>query len=290
MKEKITIFWHSFQGKTILVLLLVIAAGLGLAAREYTESRKNYNGIQIENSEAVAEKIRTGLAHRAWKLHITFRSHTDDEERIKSLVDGLLEQALYESDDPKGGDYIRYQLGGYTMNYEVEEVFYGYEYKMELMPTYYSTAEQEAYVDEEVAKVLTELDAGALSEEGKIRKVHDYLVDTLSYDSVHKDNQSSHGKTTAYAALKYHQVVCQGYAVLGYRLLKELGVGCRIVSGEAQIGDIAERHAWLSVQIGDRILYLDPTLDDVHSCYDWYMKTAEEFAADHRPEQRKFGE
>ena len=32
MKEKITIFWHSFQGKTILVLLLVIAAGLGLAA------------------------------------------------------------------------------------------------------------------------------------------------------------------------------------------------------------------------------------------------------------------
>ena len=75
-----------------------------------------------------------------------------------------------------------------------------------------------------MAKVLTELDAGALSEEGKIRKVHDYLVDTLSYDSVHKDNQSSHGKTTAYAALKYHQVVCQGYAVLGYRLLKELGV------------------------------------------------------------------
>ena len=36
-------------------------------------------------------------------------------------------------------------------------------------------------------------------------------------------------------------------------------------------------------QIEDGMRYLDPTLDDVNSCYDWYLKTAEEFAADHRP-------
>ena len=281
-KER-AIFWHSASGRAILALLVFMAVFLVFLAREYSESNKNYSGIQIENRQAVAEKIRTGFKHRAWKLHITFRAHTKDEELIKSLVDDLIEQALYESEDPAGGDYIRCQLGGYTMNYDVEELLYGYEYKMELMPTYYSTAEEEAFVDEEVAKILTELDAEGLSEEGKIRKVHDYLVENLSYDSVHKDNLQSHGKTTAYAALRYHQVVCQGYAVLGYRLLKELGVECRIVLGDAQVEGITERHAWLGVKTEDGMRYLDPTLDDVNSCYDWYLKTAEEFAADHRP-------
>lgn len=304
------------------VLLAALCALLILLAAEYSEYRRGYQGIRIGNSEAVAGKIRTGLKHRARKLHITFRSHTKDDRDIKRIMDELLEQALRESEDPCGGDYIRCQLGGYQMHYELKRSFLGYQCHMELMPTYYSTREQEDYVDVQVEGILTNLaqkaEAGSdqsvqsrgagsgtekrgdavggkaegaaeytasainrLSDEQKIRLVHDYVTDLLSYDSVHKDKENSHAKVTAYAALRYHQVVCQGYAVLTYRLLKEMGLRCRIETGDAVVDGVKERHAWLRVSVGGRELYMDPTLDDVNSCYDWFLKTADEFGKDH---------
>ena len=275
----------SHFSKLAALILVVCAVLLGILSREFFLMRKNFSGVEISNSEETAEKIRTGLKHRAYKLRISFRAHTDDEERIKSLVDDLLEKSLYESDDPAGGDYIRYQLGGYRMNYDVRKTLFGYHYEMELMPTYYSSAEQEEYVDREVGKIIEELSAQSLPEEERIRVVHDYVVNLLSYDKVHKSNKSSHGKTTAYHALRYHQAVCQGYAVLCYRLYKELGIECRIVTGlllpAEESGGQAERHAWLMVRVNGKELYIDPTLDDENESYDWYLKTAEYFDIDH---------
>ena len=63
-KER-AIFWHSASGRAILALLVFMAVFLVFLAREYSESNKNYSGIQIENSQAVAEKIRTGFKHDA---------------------------------------------------------------------------------------------------------------------------------------------------------------------------------------------------------------------------------
>ena len=287
------------------ILIPILLTLLILFAVEYTKGRKGFSGIRIANSDAAAENIRTGLKHRAWKLHITFRCHTKEDRDIKRMMDDLLEQALYESEDPAGGDYIRCQLGGYRMHYDIKRVFLGYQCHMELMPAYYSTRDEEEYVDAEIGRILTQLaqDAGrqqrqgsgsfdessgdeadalkALTAEKKIRLVHDYVTDLLSYDSVHKDKENSHAKVTAYAALRYHQVVCQGYAVLTYRLLKEMGVPCRIETGDAVIDGVKERHAWLRVSVDGRELYMDPTLDDVNSCYDWFLITADEFGKDH---------
>ena len=165
------------RGKTGIAMGILILALFciftGMLAREIYLSRQDFGSVQIGNSEAAAEKIRTGLKHRAYKLHISFRAHTSDEERIKALADDLLEKALYESDDPAGGDYIRYQLGGYQMNYDVEKTLFGYHYKMELMPTYYSSADEEEYVDREVEKILAEMSARDLPEEERVRAVHD---------------------------------------------------------------------------------------------------------------------
>lgn len=275
------------RANTAMLVIILFCAGILIrtAVSEIYKSRQDYSGVEIGNSQEVSEKIRTGLKHRAYKLHISFRAHTDDEERIKALVDDLLEKALYESDDPAGGDYIRYQMGGYKMNYDVEKTLLGYEYRMELMPTYYSSSEQENYVDERVAQILVSMAADTCTDEEKTRKVHDLVTGMLSYDSVHKNNMNSHGKTTAYAALRYGQAVCQGYAVLCYRLLKELGVSCRIVTGDAEVNGIREYHAWLKVDIDGEELYMDPTLDDVSGSYNWFLKPEAEFSSDHWPER-----
>lgn len=242
--------------------------------------RRPFDGICIGNRTAVTEAIRTGLKNRSEILTLHFTARTKDLEAAQAQTEELFQEALYESVDPAGGDYIRCQLGGYQLHGEAKHHLLTWEYTMKLRPVYYSTREEEDFVDAEVQKLLTDAPRNGTKDE-QIRWVHDLVTGMLSYDHVHKEHMHSHGKVTAYAALKYHQAVCQGYAVLTYRLLKELGIDCRIILGDAMVEGFTERHAWIMVETGEGKRYLDPTLDDVYDCDTWYRKTAEEFSADH---------
>ena len=266
-----------------MICVAVISLGIMLSALVISlvvYFSMDYEGIVISNREAVTEAIRTGLKNRSEILTVHFTARTQDLEEAQSQTERLFLDALYESDDPAGGDYIRCQLGGYDIHSDAKRRFLTWRYTMELRPVYYSTREEEDFVDAEIQSVLSDAPMSGTKEE-QIRWVHDLVTETLSYDHVHKNHMQSHGKTTAYAALKYHQAVCQGYAVLTYRLLKELGIDCRIVMGDAMVEDVRERHAWIMVETEEGKRYMDPTLDDVYNCDTWYMKTEEEFATDH---------
>ena len=253
-----------------------------LAAMTLTaiKASREYDGFYIKNSAKLSDKIRDALKNRSYAFTVSFDACDMDADKVKDIVDTLLEGALYESEDPKGGDYIRYQLGGYEMEYTVKRNPFGYSYRAHIIPAYYTNREEEEFVDHEIAQILSGF-KDAQSDREKIRAAHDFVTELLSYDSVHKENAYSHKKTTAYAALKYHRAVCQGYAVLTYRLLKELGIDCRIVTGDAYVLGNRERHAWLVVQVGGEELGLDPTLDDVNESHDWYLKPLSEFEKDH---------
>ncbi|MBR1471488.1 MAG: hypothetical protein IJ600_07605 [Lachnospiraceae bacterium] len=268
----------------VTVVLLLCIVLMVPAAYPVFKMTRQYDGIYIANREAVMEAIRKGLKNRSEKLVLHFTAYTKDMEAAQTQTEELFRQALSESEDPAGGDYIRYQLGGYELHGNAQRRFLTWHYTMEVSPAYYTSREEEAYVDAEVERLLAQSPREA-SQEVRIRWVHDLVTGMLSYDRVHKNRPQSHGKTTAYAALRYHQAVCQGYAVLTYRLLKELGIGCRIVTGEAVVEGKAERHAWLMVTTEEGARYLDPTLDDVFECDEWYLKTAEEFSRDHEPEE-----
>ena len=58
-------------------------------------------------------------------------------------------------------------------------------------------------------------------------------------------------KHTAYAALMHKTSVCQGYAVLLYRMLKECGIDNRIITGYGG-SERDEKHAWNIVEIDDK--------------------------------------
>ena len=270
------------------VLILVIIALL-LRGDNKSENR-NGRTYSLKTHAEIVERIRAALKNRSYRVTISFDSASaPDRDKLKTLVDDLMEQALYESDDPSGGDYIRYQLGGYRMNYGAENGPFKNKIIIRLRPSYYTSRDEEEYVDQMISQIVNELKEelpGDAGDADRIRLVHDYVTGLLDYDMVHKGNRSNHKKTTAYAALKYHRVVCQGYAVLTYRLLKELSVPCRIVTGDAVSDGRSERHAWLIVKLDNSIYCMDPTFDDVDECYDWYLKTPEEFSVDHTPDKR----
>ena len=265
----------------IIVLAFVFCQASGCGA--FTD----YSGISIGNKAGISETIRDAMMARAYRVKVSYDAWTFDREKIEEAVAELVEGALYESADPKGGDYLRFQYGGYTLTHSVEKGLFKYKYRTLIVPHYYTTAEQEEEVDREIAEVIADFGFSAETPEiEKIRRVHDFICERTAYDTVHKHQGSSHIQSTAYGALIYRTALCQGYAVLACRLLKELGVECRVVTGEAFVDGERERHAWNIVRLGGVFYNMDVTLDDANNSYDWFMKTDETFASDHLREEK----
>ena len=225
-------------------------------------AEKNYSGISIENREAIIEAIRTGLKEHASRITISFSAKTEAEASLPDIARALYEEALRESSDPTGGDYIRFQTGGYELRYSVSREKEKYIYTVRFLPVFYTTLKQEAYVTERVGEILTECEAaGNRSDLERIRFIHDYIASHVQYDQVHKGKENNHLKSTAYAALYYHEAGCQGYSVLAYRLLKELGIDTRVLTGILNTDGEKEYHAWNLVKLGSGYYNMDITLD-----------------------------
>ncbi len=260
----------------MIFVMLLCAALLG-GCGEY-----GYSGVEINNMEALSGDLRSVMIKRSYALDIEFNARTGDEEVLRSLSEELISGVFYESSDPKGGDYLKYQYGGCKMEPEMQKTLSGYSYKVRILPEYFTDAGEEAYVDSEVARItgLVGPDAG---EYDKVKFVHDHICRTVTYDKVHKHTKGSgHYQSTAYGCLYYHTALCQGYSVLAYRLLKELGMDARIVTGDLNINGKTERHAWNIVRIGDRYYNMDITMDDISGNYDCFLKSEESFSADHK--------
>lgn len=235
---------------------------------------------RISNAGEVVEAIRRGLREHASAITVTFDYGSDIFEEVSGVVDRWVEAALAETENPAEGDYIRYQYGGYM--YNCSDTYDGrWHYTVELIPDYYTYPSQERQVTEEVQRLLGEFAfTGHTSDYGKIAAIYDYLCSTVAYDKVHRKNPHAHLKSTAYAALIRHSATCQGYCAALYRLLREAGINCRIITGAVEGKETL--HAWVIAELGGLYYGLDPTWDAGREEYGLFLLGREDFA-DHIP-------
>lgn len=247
---------------------------------------KTYQSVSVVNVGDTARAMQRSLKNRKWRINLTYKAHTDgaeDDAKIKVLADELFEAALFESDDAMGGDYLRYQIGGYEVRYQADERLTNYAHTIRVLPNYYTTADEENEVNERVLDAVSEITKNADETIAVTRGIHDYICDNVTYDTVHKSGNFGHIGATAYGALHYGTATCQGYAVLTYRLLKECGIENRIVTGDYTHEDgTVEHHAWNIVNVGGQWYNIDVTLDDVTETDDYFLKTDETFSEDHK--------
>ena len=198
------------------------------------------------------------------------------ESWFTSHKDGLYWDLLYDAmkcdDSSTGqeGDALLYGYAGCNVSYSTA----GYiKYTM----AYHSNAEQEAKLTEAVAVAMAKLQLNGLSEAKKITKIHDYICNHVDYEYNSKEEQIY----TAYGALCTGKAVCQGYAVLFYRLCKEAGLSVRIISGTGNGGP----HAWNIVRIGSKYYNVDCTWDgqDTATYNEFLLKSEADFS-DHTRE------
>ena len=231
-------------------------------------------GQYFSNYDSAVLYLRKQMVSRETEINLNF-----PESWFTSHKDGLYWDLLYdamkcdESSTGQEGDALLYGYAGCNVSYSTA----GYiKYTM----SYHSNAEQEAKLTEAVAMAMTELQLNGLSEAKKITKIHDYICNHVDYEYNSKEEQIY----TAYGALCTGKAVCQGYAVLFYRLCKEAGLSVRIISGTGNGG----RHAWNIVRIGSKYYNMDCTWDgqDAATYNEFLLKSEADFR-DHTRESWK---
>ena len=266
-------------------ILLVSSSGAPYDSKGLSSEDKYLDEKYFEyfsNGSKVVYTLREGLKGFSEYITIRYYSEKKDISEISKLADSLLEDAYSYGDLPDEGDYLKYQIGGYDLEY-------GYEDKdpqkkfLKIYPKYYSYPLWEEELSLNVEKVMDSFSfTEDMTDEQKVRRIHDYIVENVSYDTVHKQNSYNHKKSTAYYALMKKTAVCQGFCVLFYRMLKEAGIDNRIVTGQARYDDGKEYHSWNLVKVDGMYYNTDITWDAMTGGYDYYLKSDNNFTSHER--------
>jgi len=175
-------------------------------------------------------------------------------------------------------DYLRFSYVGYTVNWSGHDG----DATLDVQVQYLTTYTQEQYVSQRVKDIIGQITAPTMNEEQKEKEIHDWIVVHVEYDTSDPTDPLGY---TAYGALLFGRAVCQGYALLGFRMLQQAGLDARIVSGHGK----GEGHAWNMVRTCGNWYHLDITWDDPVSSgqepgvvhYDYFNRSDDEMRRDH---------
>ena len=231
--------------------------------------------VQLETEDALYQYLKEQVVVR--NSQITVSVPVEINNKVGPINAMTSAQEYTEACTGQEGDALKY--GG--IGYSVSTTSYSdaarvtYTYYM----NYYTTAEQEKQLSSAVTSALTSLNLDGKTEAEKVVAIHNYICDHVDYDYDGLSDSNNTVKYTAYGALCNGKAVCNGYAVLFYRMCKEAGLSVRIISGTSNGGS----HAWNIVKVGDVYYAVDSTWDgqDAQTLNQYLLKSEKDFSADH---------
>ncbi|HIW32784.1 MAG TPA: hypothetical protein IAA29_08350 [Candidatus Paenibacillus intestinavium] len=228
-----------------------------------SSSRTGEEKLSSKDSEQIVQYIAKELAEGRTAIDITIQGNGDD---IQNQFANWLQQAIDVD------DYIKYTMESYSysMNSGLSKS------EVALTIVYRESHEMSAEVTSYVKQVIKTLELERYSSFEQVKLIHDWIVQHVQYDQ-------SLTRYTAYEAITEGTTVCQGYALLGYRLYSEAGFDVRIVEGSVNTGE----HAWNLVKIEGQWYQIDLTWDDPIGqaeddvSYKYYLVSDTQLAQDH---------
>lgn len=283
----------------ILICIFVIdVKPLDIAAKkteEITEELSSASNIfYVYEKQELYEVLSEQLMNRSKNFYIDYQGSMDQElkkigrqlnsEKTETYWKGMytLLQNMAESvDDPfttSDSDYLTGIIDS-SFIYYIDGLFC-----FESM-TYYETAAQTQKVDTKIDKVLKRFN---LYEEADpiaaVDRIHRYIINRVAYD-YRNENKCNY---SAYDGIFHQRTVCNGYALLAYKMLNALEIPCKYISGMAENDDgEMQLHAWNMVKIGKKWYNLDITWDDNDDgriYYDYFLQGNKMFEKDHKPD------
>lgn len=236
-------------------------------------------GSYYDSLAKAAVYVRNQMVQRNTLFSLEISSGESD---LTKLFTEFMNLVLADNDNmaADAGDYLKLNMKSYGV--EKGSTYYKkdgkYYYDLKIGISYYTTASQEKQVTAEVKRIANSLKLQEKTDAGRVKAVYDYVCSHVSYDNAAGlDPSMAH---TAYNALFEGKAVCQGYASLMYRLLREMGLSTRVITGTSQ----GQLHAWNIVKLEGRWYNLDATWDSTYSPsadyqkYQYFLKSAGDFA------------
>lgn len=224
----------------------------------------------------IVEVFRERMIARESTMVFYYRTseYENTKEWLRALVRGWFEDACEETDNPRGGDFLRYSVSGYGVSTSRFTSGSDTCIKLTLTIRYYSSKSQEELLSIHINEVLDQLNIEKLpSEYEKVTAIYNYICDNITYDYENLYDETYLLKYSAYAAMVNKTAVCQGYATLFYAMAEQSGLDARVITGQSN----GVNHAWNIVKIGDYYYYLDSTWDAGQEEYSYYLKCEENF-------------
>lgn len=223
------------------------------ARRKAARAAETKKSDVLYSIESASDYVREHMMSRDAQIIVMLQTADSD---FSSIVHSIFNSAISTelAKDSADGDYLKFSWSsfGASGRYAAYPSYYLYEITLNL--TYNSTAQQELAVQEEIAKIIADNGLAEKSDYAKIKAIHDIICKRTNYDYVNLSNTDYVTQYTAYAALFDGKAVCQGYALLFFRMARELGLDVRIVAGPD--------HAWNIVKLDGLYYEVDCTWDD----------------------------
>lgn len=235
------------------------AEGEGGLEKRYVSGNKTAERPYGKLEQALA----AGFKERSERFSATY---IGDKSKLSDNMTAIIREALTYD------DYSAYILESYL--YTIRS--WGNKSTITVEARYRESLEETAEVDKVIDAALAGMIKPGMNDHEKIKAIHDWVVTHVEYDQ-------SLSYYTAYDAVVRGKAVCQGYSLIGYRMLDKSGIPVLIAEGTVDTGE----HAWNMVQLDGEWYHLDLTWDDPIGAedgrirYTYYLKTDEELRADH---------
>ncbi len=257
--------------RRLLSAILVLSIWLSLPMEVNTPLGNSISGqaateVRVDSEEELINTIYMALLNRQNTITIKY-TLPKYELNLNELFDEVL--SIDRKKNTKDGDYLRYSIKSWS----AEARMVGRDTTLWIKAKYKTTQKEEKAVDKKVKSVLKSLKLEDASDYEKVKAIHDYIINRVSYDT-------KLTRTSAYDALIDKSAVCEGYSMLAYRMFIEAGLETRIISGTGNGGP----HAWNIVKVEGKWYNIDLTWDDPISSdgkpmlvYDYFLKSTKDF-------------
>lgn len=218
-----------------------------------------------------ADNLREGMVNRQAAILLKYK--TKDVPTEES-IDEMFAQAVAENGRSTSGDYLYSHINSYGAGgeYRFEDGYYYCDITFEV--EYYTTKKQEDELTTAINKLIPSFGFTQSTEDyTKIKTVYEYICNNVDYDYDNLNDDDYKLKYSAYAALINKTAICQGYANLFYRLLRELGINNRIVYGTSS----NQSHSWNIVELDGVYYNADSTWDAPTDSFLYFLKCGDHF-------------
>ncbi len=248
-----------------------------ISAPRYYANTSDY----LASQNSAAKALRAGMVDRKAQIPVKIKvdaSKISGNADIDKLIYGIFNEAIEHTGVPEEGDSLAlvYRSLQPSGEYFIDDETYYLTLKYNL--TYYTNTSQEQKLSKKVDELIDSLQLDEdISDYKKICNIYNYITSTVRYDYKNLNDKTYLLKHTAYAAAINETAVCQGYAVLFYRLALEAGLDARVITGISTANNATENHAWNIVKLGSVYYLADPTWDEDQWQYTYFLKNENDF-------------